>query len=171
MTSLSCRTCFGISLNSDIFDLYEFVSTFRFPRGVENKEGVYKNDAKKNIEMVFFTGILILLSSFLTTRGFSITEDEKNNIAVYEKVADGVANITNIAVQKDFFFNASPTQGSGCGSILDSEGHTFTNHHVVANAQKLEVALADGSRWPAKLMGSDPDNDLAVTKIEAPREK
>jgi putative serine protease PepD len=42
---------------------------------------------------------------------------------------------------------------------------------VVANAQKLEVALADGSRWPAKLIGSDPDNDLAVIKIDAPREK
>jgi putative serine protease PepD len=42
---------------------------------------------------------------------------------------------------------------------------------VVANAQKLEVALADGSRWPAKLIGSDPDNDLAVIKIVAPREK
>jgi len=41
---------------------------------------------------------------------------------------------------------------------------------VVANAQKLEVALADGSRWPAKLIGSDPDNDLAVIQINAPRE-
>jgi putative serine protease PepD len=41
----------------------------------------------------------------------------------------------------------------------------------VANAQKLEVTLADGSKWPAKLVGSDPDNDLAVIKIEAPREK
>jgi putative serine protease PepD len=42
---------------------------------------------------------------------------------------------------------------------------------VVANAQKLEVTLADGSKWPAKLIGSDPDNDLAVIKIEAPKEK
>jgi len=47
----------------------------------------------------------------------------------------------------------------------------LTNHHVVANAQKLEVTLADGSKWPAKLIGSDPDNDLAVIKIDAPKEK
>jgi len=117
-------------------------------------------------------GILILLISFSSVeQAFSVTEDEKNNIAVYEKVADGVVNITSTAVQMDFFFNVFPTQGSGSGSILDTTGHILTNHHVVANAQKLEVTLADGSKWPAKLIGSDPDNDLAVIKVEAPKEK
>jgi len=113
----------------------------------------------------------MLLIGLWSTHAFSITEDEKNNIAVYEKAADGVVNITSTAVQMDFFFNAFPTQGSGSGAILDAKGNILTNHHVVANAQKLEVALADGSRWPAKLIGSDPDNDLAVIKIDAPREK
>jgi S1-C subfamily serine protease len=115
--------------------------------------------------------IFILLISFWSTQSFSITEDEKNNIAVYEKAADGVVNVTSTAVQMDFFFNVFPTQGSGSGAILDTKGHILTNHHVVANAQKLEVTLADESKWPAKLIGSDPDNDLAVIKIEAPREK
>jgi putative serine protease PepD len=116
-------------------------------------------------------GIFIIIFNLLSTHAFSITEDEKNNIAVYEKAADGVVNITSTAVQMDFFFNVFPTQGSGSGAILDAKGNILTNHHVVANAQKLEVALADGSRWPAKLIGSDPDNDLAVIKIDAPREK
>jgi S1-C subfamily serine protease len=71
----------------------------------------------------------------------------------------------------DFFFNTFPTQGSGSGSIIDTKGHILTNHHVVADAQKLEVTLADGSKWPAKLIGSDPDSDLAVIKIDAPKEK
>ena len=101
----------------------------------------------------------------------ALTEEERNNIAVYEKVADGVVNITGTAVQMDFLFNVFPTQGSGSGSIIDSKGHILTNHHVVANAQKLEVTLADESKWPAKLVGSDPDNDLAVIKIDAPKEK
>jgi len=114
---------------------------------------------------------MVLLMGLWSTYAFSITEDEKNNIAVYERAADGVVNITSTAVQMDFFFNAFPTQGSGSGAILDAKGNILTNHHVVANAQKLEVALADGSRWPAKLIGSDPDNDLAVIKIDAPREK
>jgi len=82
-----------------------------------------------------------------------------------------VVNVTSTAVQMDFFFNAFPTQGSGSGSIIDAKGHILTNHHVVANAQKLEVTLADGSKWPAKLVGSDPDSDLAVIQIDAPKEK
>ena len=115
--------------------------------------------------------VLVLLVGFWSTSTYSITEDEKNNIAVYEKAADGVVNVTSTAVQMDFFFNPFPTQGAGSGSIIDTKGHILTNHHVVANAQKLEVTLADGSKWPAKLVGSDPDNDLAVIKIEVPREK
>jgi len=39
---------------------------------------------------------------------------------------------------------------------------------VIRNAQKLEVTLWDGSKWPAKLVGTDPDNDLAVIKINVP---
>ena len=100
-----------------------------------------------------------------------LTEEERNNIAIYEKVSDGVVNVTSTAVQMDFFFNAFPTQGSGSGSIIDTKGHILTNHHVVANAQKLEVTLADGSKWPAKLVGSDQDSDLAVIQIDAPKEK
>jgi putative serine protease PepD len=115
--------------------------------------------------------ILVLLIGFWSTNTYSVTEDERNNIAVYEKMADGVVNVTSTAVQMDFFFNAFPTQGSGSGSIIDTAGHILTNHHVVANAQRLEVTLANESKWPAKLIGSDPESDLAVIKIDAPREK
>src|SRR4030067_2443135 len=126
----------------------------------------------RKISKKLFIGILVLLLGlFSVEQAFSITEDEKNNIAVYEKVADGVVNVTSTAIQMDFLFNAFPTQGSGSGSIIDTKGHILTNYHVVANAQKLEVTLADGSKWPAKLIGSDPDNDLAVIKIDPPKEK
>jgi len=121
---------------------------------------------------------LILVPIFLIVALFNgqlfsagLTEEERNNIAIYEKVSDGVVNVTSTAVQMDFFFNAFPTQGSGSGSIIDTKGHILTNHHVVANAQKLEVTLADGSKWPAKLVGSDQDSDLAVIQIDAPKEK
>jgi S1-C subfamily serine protease len=116
---------------------------------------------------------IFFMITFSNSQLFSagLTEEERNNIAIYEKVADGVVNVTSTAVQMDFFFNAFPTQGSGSGSIIDTKGHILTNHHVVANAQKLEVTLGDGSKWPAKLVGSDPDSDLAVIKIDAPKEK
>ena len=70
----------------------------------------------------FFVGTLILFFCLLSAQAFSFTEDEKNNIAVYEKVADGVVNVTSTAIQMDFFFNAFPTQGSGSGSIIDAKG-------------------------------------------------
>ena len=126
------------------------------------------NSKRFSILILFF-----VVTLFGAEQVFSValTEEERNNIAVYEKVADGVVNVTSTAIQMDFFFNAYPTQGSGSGSIIDTRGHILTNHHVVADAQKLEVTLADGSKWSAKLVGSDPDNDLAVIKIDAPREK
>ena len=124
------------------------------------------NRGRKIAEGAFFLAVVLLAG-----RSAAMTEDERNNIAVYEKMADGVVNVTSTAVQMDYFFNAFPTQGSGSGSIIDSRGHILTNHHVVANAQKLEVTLADESKWPAKLIGSDPDSDLAVIKIDAPKEK
>jgi S1-C subfamily serine protease len=127
-----------------------------------------KQSLPKKLPIIFLVTIVFLFS---VEQAFPITEDEKNNIAVYEKVADGVVNVTSTAIQMDFFLNAFPAQGSGSGSVIDMKGHILTNHHVVANAQKLEVTLADGSKWPAKLIGSDPDNDLAVIKIEAPKEK
>ncbi len=125
------------------------------------------------LRSILVSVLIFLATLFSTEQVFSaaLTEDERNNIAVYEKVAEGVVNVTSIAMQLDFFFNAYPTQGSGSGSIIDTKGHILTNHHVVAEAQKLEVTLGDGSKWPGKLVGSDPDNDLAVIKIDAPKEK
>ena len=129
---------------------------------------------KRLVSRSFLISVLIfLIIALFNGQLFSagLTEEERNNIAIYEKVADGVVNVTSTAVQMDFFFNAFPTQGSGSGSIIDAKGHILTNHHVVANAQKLEVTLADGSKWPAKLVGADPDSDLAVIQIDAPKEK
>jgi len=57
----------------------------------------------------------------------------------------------------------------GSGVILDEAGHIATNHHVIKDAEQIEVQLSDGRVAPAKLVGSDPDTDLALLKIELPR--
>jgi serine protease Do len=61
-------------------------------------------------------------------------------------------------------------KGLGSGMIIDAQGHILTNYHVAGGATKLEVTLADGSRYPAKLVGGDPKTDLAVIRIQ-PKEK
>lgn len=96
------------------------------------------------------------------------SSDEKNNIAIYEKYGRAVVNITSIAVGYDFFFNPVPQEGTGSGSIIDDKGYILTNHHVVEDASRLEVTLWDGSKWRGKLVGSDPNNDLALIRINAP---
>jgi putative serine protease PepD len=90
---------------------------------------------------------------------------------IYRRVGPGVVNITSVVLERDFFFNPIPREGAGSGSIIDTDGHILTNHHVIRDSTKLEVTLSDGSKWSARLVGVDPDNDLAVIKVDAPKEK
>jgi len=119
--------------------------------------------------------ILIIIGVFFLVGGQTITvaqtEDEINNISIYSRIGPGVVNITSVVVERDFFSRPVPREGAGSGVIIDTKGHILTNHHVIRNSDKLEVTLSDGSRWPARLVGSDPGNDLAVLKIEAPGKK
>ncbi|MEM5787657.1 MAG: trypsin-like peptidase domain-containing protein [Syntrophobacteraceae bacterium] len=101
----------------------------------------------------------------------ALTEEERNNIDLYQRLAPAVVNITSTVMEHDFFFNVVPRQGTGSGSIIDPRGYILTNNHVISDARKLEVTLANGKKHTAKLIGSDPDTDLAVVKIEVPREK
>jgi S1-C subfamily serine protease len=105
---------------------------------------------------------------FLTSIAETKTADEVNNIAVYRKVSPGVVNISSVTVRHDFFYRAVPQEGTGSGAIIDRKGYIVTNHHVIHNAQSLEVTLTDGSKWPAKFVGADPARDLAVIKIDVP---
>ena len=54
----------------------------------------------------------------------------------------------------------------GSGVIVSSEGYVLTNHHVIESADEIEVLLSDGRRATAKVVGSDPETDLAVVKVE-----
>ena len=97
--------------------------------------------------------------------------DEQNNIEIYRTLSPGVVNIHSTSYARDFFGFVEPQEGSGSGSILDQEGNILTNYHVIEGAQKLAVSFGGQKNYAARVIGGDPDTDLAVIKlIEKPRE-
>ena len=113
---------------------------------------------------------LVLVLNFVPANGVSrLSIDEQENIRIYEKSSRAVVNISNIAVNYDFFYRAIPAEsGSGTGFIIGESGIIVTNYHVVENASKLVVTLSNNRPGPGKLIGADPNNDLAIVRIQAP---
>jgi S1-C subfamily serine protease len=62
-------------------------------------------------------------------------------------------------------------QGAGSGFVWDKEGHIVTNNHVVAGADKINVTFYDGTTVSGDVVGTDPDSDLAVVKVDLPADR
>jgi len=102
----------------------------------------------------------------------SVASDEQNNIEVYKVLSPGVVFITSTSTQPgDLFFDEQEREGSGSGSIIDQQGHILTNYHVIEGAQKLTVSFGGDKSYPARVVGADPDTDLAVIQVSAPDEQ
>jgi len=86
---------------------------------------------------------------------------------VAEIVKPAVVQITNEQTQFDLYNQPyTVPAGVGSGVIYDAQGHILTNDHVVEGAQQLIVSLPDGRSFQAKLVGADPQTDLAVLQIK-----
>lgn len=97
---------------------------------------------------------------------------------VYRAARDGVVEIT--VTTSGGSDNNSPfpggsgsqqSQAQGSGWVYDTSGHIVTNDHVVANATSISVMFSDGSKYSAKVVGTDASTDLAVLKVNAPSSK
>jgi len=108
----------------------------------------------------------------VTPRGPLLAE-EQSQIEVFRKTSPSVVHITTLETQRDFFsLNVQQVpRGTGTGFVWDERGHIVTNFHVIQNGNGARVTLADQSAYNAELVGAFPDRDLAVLRIQAPREK
>ncbi|MEX2470352.1 MAG: trypsin-like peptidase domain-containing protein [Pseudohongiellaceae bacterium] len=116
--------------------------------------------------------ILLLPAAAAQPQDYSTfsTDDEANNIEVFQRTSPSVVNITNSRLVRSFY-SLNPQevpQGSGTGFIWNSDGYIVTNFHVVQQADRVMVTLQDGTTYDAEPIGADPDKDLAVLKIDAP---
>ena len=99
----------------------------------------------------------------------SVATDERNNIEVFRAISPGVVSV-NTTTRPRGFFDAGG-QGSGSGSVIDEQGHILTNNHVIEDAASVSVSFGGDKTYPARVVGRDPDTDLAVIRVEtAPRE-
>ncbi|HKB16651.1 MAG TPA: trypsin-like peptidase domain-containing protein, partial [Planctomycetota bacterium] len=104
-----------------------------------------------------------------------LTPAEKINIAIFKRVSPSVVYIATTGLRRDFFSTFQVPEGTGSGFVWDDGGYVVTNFHVVANVPpgrgKALVFLAEGREpFEASVVGMEPDKDLAVLKIDAPKE-
>ncbi len=99
-----------------------------------------------------------------------LTPEEQINVAVYDRSNRSVVNLDTKTVQRDLFMFATPSQGAGSGLVIDRQGHILTNYHVIEGAREINVTLYNGKTYRASLVGRDESTDVAVIKIEAPKD-
>lgn len=102
-----------------------------------------------------------------------LAEDEKNTVDLFEATSRSVVYITSIELRRSLFsLNVYEIpQGTGSGFVWDQDGRIVTNYHVIEDANRMEVTLADHSTWKGIVVGVAPDKDIAVLQISAPKDK
>lgn len=105
----------------------------------------------------------------VTARG-DLAADERNTIEVFQATSPSVVFITSVELRRNLFsLNVHEIpKGTGSGFVWDTEGRIVTNYHVIEDASRVQVTLADNSTWKAVLVGASADKDIAVLKIAAP---
>lgn len=106
----------------------------------------------------------------VTPAPVELSPDERATMAVFERATKSVVFIANTAIQRDIwsFDTMEVPQGSGSGFVWSKQGYIVTNFHVIYGADAIKVTLADRSEHQAKIVGADPDHDLAVLQVKVP---
>ncbi len=81
-------------------------------------------------------------------------------------VSKSTVNIATVRMVQDQLFRIFPVEGVGSGVIIDKNGYILTNNHVIDDAKRLKITLADGRMLNGKVIGKDEITDLAVVKAE-----
>ena len=97
----------------------------------------------------------------------SVQQTDKSTNEIVNEVADSVVEIKVEIMQSNPFYGQSVAEGAGSGVIISEDGYILTNNHVIDGASNITVTLRSGDSYEAQLIGTDPDVDIALVKIEA----
>lgn len=99
---------------------------------------------------------------------FSIAAEKTINAVVHVKNLKDSDNQNNKLFEYfyGYQYKSAPQMGSGSGVIISPDGYIVTNHHVIDNSKKLYVTLNNNSEYEATVVGSDPNTDIALIKIQ-----
>ena len=93
--------------------------------------------------------------------------DELSTVEVVQQLTPSVVHVLTIPPRTGEANPSSPGIGVGTGIILQSDGYVLTNNHLIDGAESIVVTLHNGESYPARLVGGDPNPDVAVVKIDA----
>src|SRR5690606_29244364 len=85
---------------------------------------------------------------------------------VYEQASPSVVHIISRTEVFSFFSGTTFREGTGSGFVYDEQGHIVTNYHVIEGASEVDVVLASGETYPARVIGVDSYYDLAVLELD-----
>lgn len=105
------------------------------------------------------------LTNGITSR-VSTSSSELSFSKAVRRAAPAVVNIYSLSIDQSKPLNPGSLQGLGSGVIMSKEGYILTNYHVIKRADEIVVALQDGRKFTSEVVGSDPETDLAVLKVE-----
>ncbi|MCF1426496.1 MAG: outer membrane-stress sensor serine endopeptidase DegS [Shewanella sp.] len=123
---------------------------------------------------LFMAGVFLLLN-LLTQHDnalgnwMNFSRQKQSDLSFAQAVrraAPAVVNIYSLSIDRQRPLNSGSLQGLGSGVLMSKEGYILTNYHVIKKADEIVVALQDGRKFTSEVVGSDPETDLAVIKIE-----
>ena len=141
---------------------------------LENKSGLVSDNLERKNESMKDSSISTSNAASLNMSPINIIEQyEKGVISLFKKSSTSVVFITTSTYKQDYWSRNvyEIPVGSGSGFIWDKAGHIITNYHVIKGVDKAEVTLSDHTSWPATLVGVAKEKDIAVLKIDAPKDK
>jgi len=141
---------------------------------MENKNGLINSESTAKSESIRDSTANITKAIATPNSPMNIIQQyEKGVMSLFKKSSSSVVFITTSTYRQDYYSRNvyEIPVGSGSGFIWDKDGHIITNYHVIKGVGKAEVTLSDHTSWQATLVGVAKEKDIAVLKIDAPKDK